>query len=77
MAELSRANLIKNPKRAQLLLDKILNKSKFTLFDGEAEVLLEFDGGMKSNAAMAFASKTLANIPTGNIFVVIYGKQKN
>ena len=76
MAELSRANLIKNPKRAQLLLDKILNKSKFTLFDGEAEVLLEFDGGMKSNAAMAFASKTLANIPTGNIFVVIDGKQK-
>jgi hypothetical protein len=25
---------------------------------------------------MAFASKTLANIPTGNIFVVIDGKQK-
>ena len=76
MAELTKPNLIKNPKRAQLLLDKIKGKSKFTLFDGEAEVLLEFDGGMKSTAAMAFASKRYADIPKGKFLVVIDGKQK-
>jgi hypothetical protein len=76
MAELTKPNLVKNPKRAKLLLDKIKDKSKFTLFDGEAEVLLEFVGGMKSTAAMAFVSKRYADIPAGKIFVVIDGKQK-
>jgi len=76
MAELTKPNLVKNPKRAKLLLDKIKDKSKFTLFDGEAEVFLEFVGGMKSTAAMAFVSKRYADIPAGKIFVVIDGKQK-
>jgi hypothetical protein len=76
MAELTKPNLVKNPKRAKLLIDKIKDKSKFTLFDGEAEVLLEFVGGMKSTAAMAFVSKRYADIPAGKIFVVIDGKQK-
>jgi len=76
MAELTKPNLVKNPKRAKLLLDKIKDKSKFTLFDGEAEVLLEFVDGMKSTAAMAFVSKRYADIPAGKIFVVIDGKQK-
>ena len=77
MAALSKAEITgKKVARAKLLLDKIKNKSKFTLFDGEAEVLLEFDGGMKSTAATAFASKTYANIPKGKIFVVIDGKEK-
>jgi hypothetical protein len=76
MAELTKPNLVKNPKRAKLLLDKIKDKSKFTLFDGEAQVLLEFVGGMKSTAAMAFVSKRYADIPAGKIFVVIDGKQK-
>ena len=76
MAELTKPNLVKNPKRAKLLLDKIKDKSKFTLFDGEAEVFLEFVDGMKSTAAMAFVSKRYADIPAGKIFVVIDGKQK-
>ena len=76
MAELTKPNLVKNPKRAKLLLDKIKDKSKFTLFDGEAQVLLEFVDGMKSTAAMAFVSKRYADIPAGKIFVVIDGKQK-
>ena len=76
MAELTKPNLVKNPKRAKLLLDKIKDKSKFTLFEGEAEVLLEFVDGMKSTAAMAFVSKRYADIPAGKIFVVIDGKQK-
>jgi hypothetical protein len=76
MAELTKPNLVKNPKRAKLLIDKIKDKSKFTLFDGEAEVFLEFVGGMKSTAAMAFVSKRYADIPAGKIFVVIDGKQK-
>jgi len=77
MAALSKAEITgAKAARAKLLLDKIKNKSKFILFDGEAEVLLEFDGGMKSTAGMAFASKTYANIPKGKIFVVIDGKEK-
>ena len=77
MAALSKAEITgKKAARAKLLLDKIKNKSKFTLFKGEAEVLLEFDGGMKSTAAMAFASRTYAKIPSGKIFIVIDGKEK-
>ena len=77
MAALSKAEITgKKAARAKLLLDKIKNKSKFTLFKGEAEVLLEFDGGMKSTAAMAFASRTYAMIPSGKIFIVIDGKEK-
>ena len=76
MAELTKPNLVKNPKRAKLLLDKIKDKSKFTLFDGEAEVFLEFVDGMKSTAAMAFASKRYADIPKGKFLVIIDGKQK-
>ena len=77
MAALSKAEITgKKAARAKLLLDKIKNKSKFTLFEGEAEVLLEFDGGMKSTAAMAFASRTYAKIPSGKIFIVIDGKEK-
>jgi len=76
MAELTKPNLVKNPKRAQLLLEKITNKSKFVLFDGEAEVLLEFVDGKTGTAAMAFASKRYADIPKGKFLVIIDGKQK-
>ena len=76
MAELTKPNLVKNPKRAQLLLEKITNKSKFVLFDGEAEVLLEFVDGKTGTAAMAFASKRYADIPKGKFLVVIDGKEK-
>ncbi|MBC8429920.1 MAG: hypothetical protein H8D92_00835 [Pelagibacteraceae bacterium] len=77
MAALSKAEITgKKSARAKLLFDKIKKKDKFILFEGEAEVLLEFEGGMKSTAAMAFASKRYADIPKGKIFVVIDGKEK-
>ena len=39
-------------------------------------LISKLEGGMKSTAAMAFASKRYADIPKGKIFVVIDGKEK-